>query len=281
MRRDGSHESGAGSLYLALAIAQGGGYGAVQVFPHSPRNYRRHRPLDSLELARYRENAEEAAPIDVTLHASYYAGISNPTSTDKGERAMASLLEDLDTADALHASNVVVHPGRLRSAEDRDAAVTFLAELQRMRHDSDAWLLLETSASLNAMHSDPHGLIRLIEDLPDQTRIGVCLDTAHHYAAGRDLSDPNAAAMFAAAYRDTDLIRAVHFNNSRHPLGSGRDGHGSLHDGVQTPDQLRLLYGHLRWLLPDAPFLIEAARDVSEVHMMQEWVPIRPEMSTA
>lgn len=273
-RRDGSHESGAGSLALALVIAQGGEYGAVQVFPHSPRSYARTRPLDDLELRAYAENAASDDPIDVTLHASYYAGISNPVETEKGGRALESLLADLETADALHASNVVVHPGRMRDVSDVDAARDFLSELQRRRSDSDTWLLLETSASINALHREPHGLIRLIGDLADQTRIGVCLDTAHYYAAGRDLSDPVSAEMFARAYGGTDLIRAVHFNNSRHPLGSGRDGHGSLVDGVQTEDELRRVYGHLRALLPEAPFLIEAARTIEEVHMLQSWEPI-------
>lgn len=74
----------------------------------------------------------------------------------------------------------------------------------------------------------------IIAQVSDQSRVGVCLDTCHVFAAGYDLRDPGA---FAAVLEDFDatvglrFLKALHLNDSKTPLGSGRDLHANIGTG--------------------------------------------------
>ena len=74
----------------------------------------------------------------------------------------------------------------------------------------------------------------IIAQVDDQSRIGVCLDTCHVFAAGYDLRSQSA---FAAVLEDFDatvglrFLKALHLNDSKTPLGSGRDLHANIGTG--------------------------------------------------
>ncbi len=75
----------------------------------------------------------------------------------------------------------------------------------------------------------------LLERLDRHPRLGVCLDSCHLYVSGYDVTDPQAVAAFVAEL-DTgiglDRLRALHVNDSAAELGSNRDRHANIGEGL-------------------------------------------------
>jgi deoxyribonuclease-4 len=87
-------------------------------------------------------------------------------------------------------------------------------------------------------------LATIIEAIEDKSRIGVCIDTCHIFAAGYELRDPDAYATTMAAFDEIvgfAYLRGVHLNDSKKPLGSRVDRHERIGDGEMGLDPFRFL----------------------------------------
>jgi len=120
-----------------------------------------------------------------------------------------------------------------------------------------ARLLLETAAGRTIGRRFPQ-LGRVIRALDDHPRLAVCLDTAHVFAAGYDFTTARGAkAMLAKFEREVGLDRliAIHANDSKQPLGSGRDRHENIGHGCLGEQPFARLLRHPA--LRKLPFIIE------------------------
>jgi deoxyribonuclease-4 len=124
---------------------------------------------------------------------------------------------------------------------------------------SDAtWLLIENSAGTGGtMGRSTEEIAQLVDRLGAHPRLGVCLDSCHLWASGVDVTD---AAAFDALLDEfdrligLDRLRALHVNDSVTPLGSNRDRHANLKEGV-IGDGLATFLGNRR--LQDLPAIVE------------------------
>ena len=127
-------------------------------------------------------------------------------------------------------------PGTTNNAP-RPAAIARIASALNRAHASTTTVtpLLETMAGsgnvIGATFNDLASIISLVED---KSRIGVCLDTCHVFAAGYDLRTP---ASFSSVMKDLDetvgmkYVKALHLNDSKAPFGSRRDLHANIGTG--------------------------------------------------
>ncbi|KAL9033303.1 MAG: hypothetical protein Q9180_006015, partial [Flavoplaca navasiana] len=127
-------------------------------------------------------------------------------------------------------------PGTTNNAP-RPAAIARIASALNRAHASTTTVtpLLETMAgSGNVIGSTFDDLASIISLVNDKSRIGVCLDTCHLFAAGYDLRTPTA---FRAVMQDLDdtvglkYVKALHLNDSKAPFGSRRDLHANIGTG--------------------------------------------------
>jgi deoxyribonuclease-4 len=144
----------------------------------------------------------------------------------------------VDAARAIEADAVIFHVGSHLGAgfevglERTSAALAQILE----RCDGDTWLLMENSAGAGGtIGRSLEELCRLLERLESHPRLGICLDSCHLYASGYDVTDPKAVD---ALVRDLDArvgldrLRALHVNDSAAPLGSNRDRHANIGEGL-------------------------------------------------
>ncbi|KAF5094072.1 hypothetical protein D0Z03_002197 [Geotrichum reessii] len=114
----------------------------------------------------------------------------------------------------------------------------------------------------NIVGSELEDLAQLIELVEDKTRIGVCIDTCHAFAAGFDLRD---AKTFNAFWADFDRIvgykylSAIHLNDSKAPLGSKRDLHQNIGLGFLGLETFRLIVNKPE--LEGLPIVLETPED--------------------
>ncbi len=232
----GAHVSAAGGISKTIDRIEEIGGTAVQLFTQSPRMWRptAHSPE---EIARFRARRREARVRSVSCHALYLVNLASRDETIRAN-SLAALRATLETADAIGAEAVVFHVGS-HLGYGFDEAVDLVApvprELLELTAD-DLWLCLENTAGAGGTIGRSTAELEAIFDAAGgHPRLGICIDSCHWWASGVDVSDP---AALAAALEDLDArigldrVRVLHVNDSQTPLGSNRDRHDRVGDGV-------------------------------------------------
>jgi deoxyribonuclease-4 len=208
----------------------------VQLFAQSPRAWRfpEHAPDD---LARFRERRAEAGLGAVLVHALYLCNLATPDETVFG-KSLSTMLSTVDAAVAIEADGVVFHVGSHLGAgfeAGLDRCVPALEQVLERTSDT-TWLLLENSAGAGAtIGRSVDELALLFEALGRHPRLGLCLDSCHLYVSGVDVGDRRKVdAMLAEVDRRVglDRLRALHVNDAAAPLGSNRDRHANIGEGL-------------------------------------------------
>ena len=245
--RIGAHVSTAGGLDKAIDRAQAMGAETIQIFGAAPQTWHR-RSVDDDETAAFREKAAAAAVAPVFLHAIYLISLvsDDPTAI---ERSAASLTADLNLCPRIGAKGSIVHLGSHKGLGFETVLPRTIAAVRDVlaAAPADAWLILENSAgmggSVGARFSELGAIIRAVDD----PRLKVCLDTQHAFAMGYDLiTESGLAAVLAEFDSEIGLERLVacHANDSKFPLGGGRDRHENIGEGYLGRDGFLRIMSH-------------------------------------
>jgi deoxyribonuclease-4 len=275
--RIGAHVSTSGGIHTAIDRAVAIGAESVQVFTQSPRTWRptNHDPAN---FERFREARAEAGIEGVLCHALYLCNLAAPND-EVYEKSVAALRNTMEVACAIDADGVVFHVGsHLGSGLEAGLERVPPAMEQVLDLCSETtWLLMENSAGAGGtIGRSIEELATLYERLDGHPRLGVCLDSCHLYVSGIDVTDPTA---FDASLDELDeligldRLRALHVNDSATPLGSNRDRHANIGDGL-LGEKLGVFLGNPR--LQDLPAVLEVAGpdnkgpDANEVRKAKE-----------
>ena len=247
-----------GSVKAAPERAEAIGADALQLFVQSPRAWRfpNHDPE---VLGSFEERARTAGMKSWIVHAIYLCNFASPDEEIYG-KSVATLRSTVDTACAIGADGVVFHVGsHLGSGFEAglDRAAPALEQVLERCSDT-TWLLIENSAGTGGtMGRSIEEIAQLIDRLDGHPRLGVCLDSCHLWASGADVTDAAALDALLDEFErliGLDRLRALHVNDSVTPLGSNRDRHANLKEGV-IGDGLATFLGNRR--LQDLPAIVE------------------------
>jgi deoxyribonuclease-4 len=257
----GAHVSSAGGIYQAVGRATEMGCRSLQVFPQSPRVWKPAVHADE-DLACFRAEAAEAALVAM-CHAPYLINLAG-TDPLTVERSEAVLAQALRTTRGLGALAVIVHLGsHLGSGFEAglERATPVLERVLELAGDG-TWLLLEDTAGAGGtMGLTVEELAIVIERCGSHPWLGVCLDSCHLYASGIDVGDAAAVDAMLDELDERiglDRLKALHVNDSQVELGSNRDRHASLGDGL-IGERLSAFLGRPR--LQGLPAVLETGRD--------------------
>src|SRR5262245_33877938 len=234
--RIGAHVSTAGGIHTAVDRAEAIGAEAIQIFTQSPRMW---RPTshDPANIERFRERVAEAGIDGVVCHALYLCNLAAPDETVY-ERSVATMRTTMEVARAIDADGVVFHVGsHLGAGFDAglERAVPALRQVLELSTER-TWLLMENSAGTGGtIGRSIEELAALFDALERHPQLGLCLDSCHLYASGYDVCDPRALDAVLDEVDATiglDRLRALHVNDSKAPLGSNRDRHENVGDGL-------------------------------------------------
>jgi deoxyribonuclease-4 len=256
----GAHLSSAGGLDKAVDRAEAVGAESLQVFTQSPRTW---RPTnhDPASFDRFRERRAEVGLAGVLCHALYLCNFAAPDDAVY-EKSVAALRNTMQVACAIGADGVVFHVGsHLGSGFEAGLERVVPAMEQVLDLCSDeTWLLMENSAGTGGtIGRSIEELATLHERLGRHPRLGVCLDSCHLYASGVDVTDPATLDAMLDELDSSiglDRLRALHVNDSEAPLGSNRDRHANILEGL-LDERLGVFLGNSR--LQGLPAVLEVA----------------------
>lgn len=271
--RIGIHTSIAGDITGALEIAARLGANALQIFSASPRMWSRGPGggrVGDEDARRFRARRQELKLGPLAIHDNYLINLASPERVLR-VRSIQAFHDEIVRARALGADFLVAHPGSGRGVGMHAAIAAIADGLKQAARgvnfsapDSGTGLriLLENTAgqgsSVGSRFEELQAIIELCPELP----LGVCVDTAHLFAAGHDVrSAEGLDTALKAIDRTVGLGRVfvVHANDSKAALGSRLDRHEHIGKGKIGLEAFRRILNHP--LLAGRAFILETPID--------------------
>jgi deoxyribonuclease-4 len=271
----GAHCSGGVKRALERAVEIGAD--SVQLFAQSPRAWRfpEHDPAD---LEAFRKRRVEAGIGGVLVHALYLVNLATPDEVVYG-KSLDTMRSTMRAACAIEADGVVFHVGSHLGSGFEAGLERAVPALEQVLEDcSDTtWLLVENSAGAGGtMGRSIDEVAAVVDALGRHPRLGVCLDSCHLWVSGVDVTD---RAQLDASLGELDekvgldRLRALHVNDAAAPLGSNRDRHANVLEGM-IGEELGVFLAHP--LLQGLPAVMETpgpddhGPDAAEVQKLRD-----------
>lgn len=275
-RRLGGHVSCAGGLLNAVQNTLNIGGNCMQIFAGSPRMWA--RTLYPLKMTEEFKNIITEKDLNpVYIHALYLTNLAsdNPEILEKSKKA---LIMDMQNSASIGGAGVVLHIGSHQGrgwVADRALVIESIKEVLNMT-PLESILLLENSAGQNGkIGSLPE--LKDIFDAIESDRLRVCLDTAHAFEAGYNFTTAEGLEMWIKEIESTiglDKIELLHLNDSKTPLGSGRDNHQNIGDGFIGEAGMRSLLNHPKLnhlpLILEVPGLEGTGPDIANIERVKK-----------
>ena len=219
-------------------------------------------PLTAKSIEAFRAACEKYgyAPEHILPHDSYLINLGHPEAEGL-EKSRNSFIGEMQRCEALGLSLLNFHPGSHLRAIDIDTCLQRIADSINIALDrtSGVTAVIENTAGQgsNVGYDFAH-IAAIIDRVEDKSRVGVCIDTCHAYAAGYDLSTDEG---FAHTWSEFDRIvgfqylRGMHLNDTKKGLDSRVDRHEVLGQGILGKRCFELLMQDARF--DNIPLILE------------------------
>lgn len=260
--RFGFHISIAGGFAKAIEKAQALECRTIQLFSHNPRGWS-YKELNEDEVKVFKKLLVRSDITPVFVHMPYLPNLASLNGT-LYEKSIHFLCVNLRRAHILGASYLVVHPGSRgdRSADEGIERIARAINNAFERVENSVMVLLENTAGQGTeIGSTFNQLKMIIKAVTKKKRLGICLDSAHAFAAGYDLSTKKGLEGTLNEFDrliGIDRLQLLHLNDSRTPLGSHTDRHWHIGEGCIELDGFRLIVNHP--LLKNLPGIMETPK---------------------
>lgn len=233
----GAHVSASGGVENAPENAQAIGANAFALFTKNQRRWDA-KPLTETSIATFKQRCEQYgfSPEQVLPHDSYLINLGHP-NVEALAKSRAAFLDEMQRCEQLGLVWLNFHPGSHLREISESACLARVAESinQALDQTEGVTAVIEATAGQgsNLGYRFEH-LAEIIEQVDDKTRIGVCIDTCHIFAAGYDLRTPEACEHTFAEFERLvgfSCLKAMHLNDSKGGLSSRIDRHHSLGQG--------------------------------------------------
>ncbi len=239
MKYLGAHVSSSGGLFNAPLNAKAIGANAFAMFTKNQKQWSA-KPLTAEEITQFKAAVSDNgfSPDFILPHDSYLINLGN-ADPEKRNRSLASFKEEMARASQLGLKYVNFHPGsHLNEITEEECLDLIAASVNQALADPAAGRTMAVAEATagqgtNVGYRFEH-IARIIAGIEDKSRVGVCIDTCHIFAAGYDIST---ASSFARVMEDFDRIigikylRAMHLNDAKKECGSRVDRHECLGKG--------------------------------------------------
>lgn len=246
----GSHLSIAGGLHNALLEAERLSFDTVQIFTKNQKQWQA-KPLEPAGIEQWKSHCLRLAFDRPVSHDSYLINLASPDEIIR-RKSIAACIVEHQNCDALGIPFLVMHPGA-HLGDGESKGIARIAEAVDRVHSAARGPTL-TCLEITAGQGTSIGyrlehLAEIIAMVKQPERMGVCLDTAHLFAAGYDFRGRKYQA-FCRQVEMTiglDRVRVWHLNDSRKELGSRVDRHDHIGHGKIGLEGFRPIVRDERW----------------------------------
>lgn len=261
--RAGVHTSVAGGLPKAIETAQSLSADTLQIFSRNPRGWAA-RPIPKQEIDLFRGLRADSGLFPLVVHSCYLINLAsqNPETI---KRSIEAFRDEISRCIAIGADYLVVHPGATGGACAELGIENCIKSLHKALTGlptAKLIILIENTAgqgsSIGRNYQQVKDILEGCVDLP----VAACIDTAHSFASGYDLTTPEAVSKTLEELHSTiglEYVKLIHCNDSKAGLGSRVDRHWHIGEGQIGVKGFSLLLKDER--IRRIPFILETPVD--------------------
>ncbi len=274
----GAHVSISGGVWNAPINAAAIGATGFAMFTKNQRQWVA-KPLTDEDVAKFSDamKAHNYTAQQVLAHDSYLINLGN-ANPEKWEQSLDAFIDELSRCSQLGLDRLNMHPGSHLKEHSESACLDKIAlGINRaLEATSGVTVVLENTAGQGSnMGNKIEHLAHIIDKVEDKSRIGICIDTCHTFAAGYDLrTTTDCETFFAELDRVVGLsyLRGFHINDSKSTFGSRVDRHHSIGQGNLTMETFRYIMSDPRF--DTIPLVLETIDETlwaEEIKLMKEF----------
>ena len=261
MKYIGAHVSVDGGVSNAPLRAAEMNMKAFALFTRNPSRWKA-APIPQKEANAFRDNCLRLGftPEVILPHDSFLINLGAPDK-DKLALSREAFLDEMRRCEQLGLTMLNFHPGsHLNQVSEEECLATIAESINIILSQTEGvTAVIESTAGQgsNLGFRFEH-LAHIIEQVDDKSRIGVCVDTCHTFAAGYDLATPEG---YARTWEDFSRVigfsylKGMHINDSKKGLGSRVDRHAPLGKGELGGEDFRMLMADER--MNNIPLILE------------------------
>jgi len=259
----GVHVSIAGNIYKSVERAKELGCNTMQIFARSPRQWRKSE-IDPEDIAIFRKKVKAENIKPVVVHIPYTLNLAAARQSFY-KITIKDFIADLIEADELGADFLVTHMGSYKGGTEQGGLLRVVNALKKILKETKGvktTILLEnTSGSGRWLGANFWHQKFVLDQLNRTKRIGICLDTAHAWAAGYEINNAvGLNGLLREIERDLGLERlgVIHLNDTQEELGSRLDRHFAIGEGKIGRKGFKLILNNSK--LKNVPFILETPK---------------------
>ncbi|MBU1112725.1 MAG: deoxyribonuclease IV [Candidatus Omnitrophica bacterium] len=263
MLKIGVHVSIAGKIYKSPERAAELGCNTMQIFSRNPRQWRKSE-IEEEDVVLFKDQAKEFGIDPVVIHIPYTLNLASAKKTFH-KITIRDFIVDLIEADRLGAAYLITHMGSYKGSTETAGLLRVVNALKKILKETEGVntrLLLEnTSGSGSWLGCDFSHQRFVFQELDWNKRVGICLDTAHAWAAGYKIND---AVGFNGLLRDIESkvgierLGVIHLNDTEVELGSRLDRHFDIGQGKIGKKGFSAMINNPK--LKKIPFILETPK---------------------
>lgn len=263
----GVHVSGIDKIYEAFDVAEGLNCNTMQIFSRSPQQWRKDF-LEPKEVEEFKKRQARTKIKPLFVHIPYLINLASPNPR-LYEASIEAYIEDILEAEVLGVDYIVTHMGSHKETSEEEGIERLVAALNRIlekaRNTKVGILLENTSGSGSWLGYKFMHQKKIISGIKQKERISLCLDSAHAYLAGYDLSTKEGLEQALNEIEELvgiNLLKLIHLNDAKAKLGSHFDRHEHIGKGFIGLEGMKRLINHPK--LRDLPFILETPKKSQE-----------------
>ncbi len=237
MKYIGAHVSASGGVENAPLNAKAIGAKAFSLFTKNQRQWKA-KPLTEESIAAFKENcaANGYGSDHIMPHDSYLINLGHPEK-EALQKSRDAFLDEVQRCEQLGIKLLNFHPGSHLKKIDLKDCLRIIADSINWTHaqtEGVVAVIENTAGQGSNVGFEFSQLAEIIEHVKDQSRVGVCIDTCHAFAAGYELRTQEGFEKTMSEFEQVvglDFLRGVHLNDSKKPFASRRDRHENIGEG--------------------------------------------------
>lgn len=277
MKYVGAHVKISGGVEQAPENAHRIGAKAFAMFTKNQRQWSA-APYTASQIDRFRRQCETYgfAMEHILPHDSYLINLGNPEK-EALEKSRAAFLDEMLRCEQLGLKLLNFHPGSSLKKISDEACLTIIAEsinITLEKTHTVCAVLENTAGQGSNLGYTFEQLAYIIERVEDKSRVGVCLDTCHTFAAGYDIKSENGFQETFGHFDDViglKYLKGMHLNDSKKGQGSHVDRHEDIGKGELGWNTFRMIMHDPRF--DDMPLILETPEEenwATEIKMLYE-----------
>jgi len=224
----------------------------IQFFSHNPRGWRVSL-LPGEEVEKFKERIKELDIKPLFLHMPYLCNLAS-SNENFYLKSIDTLVMELERAEILGAPFLITHMGSSGEAGEAESIERLIKAINCSldKVQNRVSVVIENTAGQGSQIGYKFSQIKtVIDGIENKERIGVCLDTAHAFEAGYDLSKREGLEKTLEEFErliGLDKLKLLHLNDSKTPLGSRVDRHWHIGEGYIGSEGFRNIVNHPKLL---------------------------------